>query len=124
MDQKPQAKTGVARVWAAFFYSLDGLRSAIINDAAFRQELCIVTLASIALFFLPLPGIWKGLLFFVTANVLVVELLNSAIESIVDLASPQYHELAKRAKDLGSAAVLLSVVIAVIVWIFAILLLY
>ncbi len=119
MDKKPQPKTGIARVWAAFFYSLDGLRSSMANEAAFRQELCVVTITSIALFFLPLPGIWKGLLFFATANVLVVELLNSAIESNVDLASPQYHELAKRAKDTGSAAVLLSVVIAIFLWVLA-----
>ncbi len=59
---------------------------------------------------------WKGLLFLATTVVLVVELLNSAIESVVDIASPEYHVLAKRAKDLGSAAVLLSIVLAVVLW--------
>ncbi|MDL1984034.1 MAG: diacylglycerol kinase [Deltaproteobacteria bacterium] len=63
---------------------------------------------------------WKGLLFLATTVVLVVELLNSAIESVVDIASPEYHVLAKRAKDLGSAAVLLSIVLAVVLWIVAI----
>jgi diacylglycerol kinase (ATP) len=58
----------------------------------------------------------KGLLFLATTVVLVVELLNSAIESVVDIASPEYHVLAKRAKDLGSAAVLLSIVLAVVLW--------
>ena len=66
--------------------------------------------------FLPLSFVWKGLLFFATAAILVVELLNSAIESVVDLASPEYHLLAKRAKDLGSAAVFISIVIAVVLW--------
>jgi diacylglycerol kinase (ATP) len=64
--------------------------------------------------------VWKGLLFLATTVVLVVELLNSAIESVVDIASPEYHVLAKRAKDLGSAAVLLSIVLAVVLWIVAI----
>ena len=59
---------------------------------------------------------WKGLLFLATTVVLVVELLNSAIESVVDIASSEYHVLAKRAKDLGSAAVLLSIVLAVVLW--------
>ena len=63
---------------------------------------------------------WKGLLFLATTVVLVVELLNSAIESVVDIASPEYHVLAKRAKDLGSVAVLLSIVLAVVLWIVAI----
>jgi len=60
--------------------------------------------------------VWKELLFLATTVVLVVELLNSAIESVVDIASPEYHVLAKRAKDLGSAAVLLSIVLAVVLW--------
>ncbi|MBT9439302.1 MAG: hypothetical protein GAS50_08925 [Desulfobacterales bacterium] len=64
----------------------------------------------------PLSLVWKGLLFLATTVVLVVELLNSAIESVVDIASPEYHVLAKRAKDLGSAAVLLSIVLAVVLW--------
>jgi len=120
MDRKPPAKTGIVRIWAAFFYSLNGLRNAISNEAAFRQEVFVVVVAFIALLFLPLTFEWKGLLFFATAALLVVELLNSAIESIVDMVSPEYHDLAKRAKDLGSAAVLVSIVIAVVLWIIAI----
>jgi diacylglycerol kinase (ATP) len=116
MDRKPPTKTGIVRIWAAFFYSLNGLRFAISSEAAFRQEACIVVIVSVALLFLPLSFVWKGLLFFATTAVLVVELLNSAIESIVDMASPEYHVLAKRAKDLGSAAVLVSIVFAVVLW--------
>lgn len=116
MDRKPPVKTGIARIWAAFFYSLNGLRHAILNEAAFREELFLVVIASVALLFLPLSLAWKGLLFFATASLLVVELLNSAIESVVDMVSPEYNDLAKRAKDLGSAAVLVSIVIAVILW--------
>ena len=116
MNRKLTTKTGIARVWTAFFYSLNGLRFAISNEAAFRQELCIIAVLLVALLFLPLSLFWKGLLFFATTSVLVVELLNSAIESVVDIASPEYHDLAKRAKDLGSAAVLVSIVFAMALW--------
>ena len=109
-------KTGIARIWAAFFYSLNGLRFAITNEAAFRQEVSIVVVLLVVLVFLSLSLFWKGLLFFATTSVLVVELLNSAIESVVDIASPEYHDLAKRAKDLGSAAVFVSIVFAIVLW--------
>ena len=111
MNPKLTTKIGIARIWAAFFYSLNGLGFAISNEAAFRQEAGIVAILLIVLLFLPLSLLWKGLLFFATTSVLVVELLNSAIESVVDIASPEYHDLAKRAKDLGSAAVLVSIVL-------------
>ena len=116
MNCKQTTKTGIARICAAFFYSLNGLRFAISNETAFRQEACILVVLLVVLLFLPLSLLWKGLLFFATASVLVVELLNSAIETVVDLASPEYHELARRAKDLGSAAVLVSIVFAIILW--------
>ena len=116
MDRKPPMKSGILRIWAAFFYSVNGLRLAISNESSFRQEACIVVIASVALLFLPLSFLWKGLLFFATTAVLVVELLNSAIESVVDIVSPEYHVLAKRAKDIGSAAVLLSIVFALVLW--------
>ena len=116
MNRKLTTKTGINRIWSAFFHSLDGLRFAISNETAFRQEACIVVFLLIVLLFLPLSLSWKGLLFFATTSILVVELLNSAIESVVDIASPEYHDLAKRAKDLASAAVLGSIVIAIVLW--------
>lgn len=116
MACKPPKKTGFARMLAACSYSLEGLRSTFSTEAAFRQELYLVTLASAGLLFLPLSSEWKGLLFFATTAVLVVELLNSAIESVVDLASAEYHELAKRAKDIGSAAVFVSIALALLLW--------
>ena len=73
------------------------------------------------LWFLPLSYEWKGLLLFATLSVLVVELLNSAIETVVDLASPEFHDLAKRAKDLGSAAVMVSLILAGLLWFGAVL---
>jgi diacylglycerol kinase (ATP) len=116
MNRKLMTKTGIDRIWAAFFYSLNGLRFAIANEAAFRQEACTVVVLLVVLLFLPLSLFWKGLLFFATTSVLVVELLNSAIESVVDIASPEFHDLARRAKDLGSAAVFVSIVFAIVLW--------
>ena len=121
MDKKPKKKTGLARIWAALFYSLDGLRFTALHEAAFMQEVMIVAVALIVMCFLPLPLMWKALLLFALLIILIVELLNSAIEAIVDMASPEYHPLAKRAKDAGSAAVLVSIVTAVLLWFGAIL---
>lgn len=112
----PERKTGVARVWAAFFYSLNGLRLAITSESAFIQESIIFVAACIALVVMPISLLWKGLLLFATASVLIVELLNTALEAIVDMASPEYHDLAKNAKDLGSAAVLLSIIVVLVLW--------
>jgi len=116
MDRKLKSKTGITRIWAALFYSLNGLRFAIRNESAFRQESFIVGVLLVILLFLPLSFLWKLLLFFASIVVLIVELLNSAIESVVDMASSEYHILAKRAKDLGSAAVLVSIVLLIVLW--------
>ena len=119
MDEKPAAKTGFARIWAAFYYSLYGLWFAVRNESAFRQELCLFVILLVILFFLPLSITFKCILFFANSIVLIVELLNSAIESVVDLSSPEYNVLAKRAKDLGSAAVFVSLILALVLWLVA-----
>jgi diacylglycerol kinase (ATP) len=85
-----------------------------------KQEIGIYIVLLFVLFFLPLPFIFKCLLFFANTIVLIVELINSAIESIVDMASPDYHELAGKGKDLGSAAVFISIILAIILWLCAI----
>ena len=104
------------RIWKALFYSLAGLKAAFLNEAAFRQELLMsVVLIPIALF-LKVPTGQKILLIISISIVLIVEVINSAIEAIVDLASPEKHDLAKRAKDMGSAAVFLSLLNMVVVW--------
>jgi len=120
MNRKPTPKTGSSRVWAAIFYSLNGLRLAVRNEAAFRQELALYSLLLVILIFLPISTSFKGILFLVNTIVLVVELLNSAIESVVDLSSPEYHVLAQRAKDLGSAAVFVSLAMALMLWLIAV----
>lgn len=116
MKEKPRHHTGPTRIWFALMYSLNGLRFAFAKEAAFRQETCLYVLLMIALYFLPLPIVFKGILFFASTLVLIVEILNSAIETIVNIASPEYNDLAKEAKDLGSGAVFISIVLAIALW--------
>jgi diacylglycerol kinase (ATP) len=112
----PENNVGLARVWRAFFYSHDGLIAAYKNEAAFRQEVWLALVLIPLSFFLPVSTLGKALMIASVLLVLIVELLNSAIEAVVDLASPGQHELAKRAKDMGSAAVLISLVNVGCVW--------
>jgi diacylglycerol kinase (ATP) len=109
-------KTGFARVISATAYSWAGLKAAFKHEAAFRQELflCIV-LAPIALL-VARTGLERALLIGSLLLVLMVELLNSAIEAVVDRVSDEHHELAGRAKDIGSAAVFVSLLNVVVTW--------
>ncbi|KAB2891196.1 MAG: diacylglycerol kinase [Desulfobulbaceae bacterium] len=112
-------KKGISRVLAAFVYSVDGLGVAFKHEAAFRQELFLFVLFLPLLFVLPVSLTLKCLLLSVNFLVLIVEMINSAIESVVDLVSPDYNIYAKRAKDMGSAAVLLTLSLALILWMIA-----
>lgn len=119
-DNKPK-KTGLTRILFAFRYSGFGLQAALANEAAFRQELFLFILFLPVIYYIPVSPAMKGLLLLSNTIVLIVELLNSAIEAIVDLASPEYHDLAKRAKDMGSAAVLLCLCLTLGLWVYALL---
>jgi len=101
-------------------YSLNGLRFVFTREAAFRQEMFVYILLMIVLCFLPLSAVFKWILLFAGTLVLVVEILNSAIESVVNIASPEYNDHAKEAKDLGSAAVFVSIVLNVVLWSWAV----
>lgn len=116
-DESPfKGQTGLRRVWNALHYSLAGLRAAFVAEDAFRQEaLLAVVLVPLALLLSPL-GLARALMIASVLLVLIVELLNSAIEAAVDRISLDRHPLAKRAKDIGSAAVLLSLVNVLVVW--------
>jgi len=107
---------GLTRIIRAFGYSWQGLRACFRHEAAFRQEVLA------GLIVVPL-GLWLGdggaemaLLAGSWILVLIVELLNSAVEATVDRFGPEHHKLSGRAKDIGSAAVLLSISLAVLVW--------
>ncbi|MGA0023393.1 MAG: diacylglycerol kinase [Burkholderiales bacterium] len=111
-----KGKTGIRRVWNAFFYSIEGLRAAYRHEDAFRQEVLLAILLIPAALFLPVSGTGKALMIGAVLLVLIVELLNSAVEAAVDRISLENHALAKRAKDIGSAAVMLSLFNVVLVW--------
>lgn len=121
-DREPvnaqKLRTGASRMWHAFGYSLAGLRSGW-GETAFRQE------ALAALVMVPL-AFWLGQTWVETALlagsvllVMMVELLNTGIETAIDRIGPEWHDLSKRAKDMGSAAVLLSLLLCLGIWLAA-----
>jgi diacylglycerol kinase (ATP) len=111
-----KGKTGLQRIWNAFFYSLEGLAAAFRHEDAFRQEVFLAALLVPAAFFMPTSGIGKALMVASVLLVLIVELFNAAIEATIDRISLEQHPLAKRAKDIGSAAVFLSLLNVPAVW--------
>jgi diacylglycerol kinase (ATP) len=117
-DQSPfKSKSGLRRIVRAAGYSVAGLLAAYRHEHAFRQELFLaVPLVTIALW-LPLAARDKALLVASVLLVLIIELANSAIEAVVDLVSLERHPLAGRAKDIGSAAVLLALLNVIAVWV-------
>lgn len=111
-----KGKTGLRRVWNALHYSMAGLKAAYLCEDAFRQEVWLAALLIPLALWLPASWMGSGLMIASVLFVLVVELLNSAIEAVVDRVSLENHRLAKRAKDIGSAAVLISLLQVAVVW--------
>ncbi len=116
MQSPYKGKTGLRRLTNAFGYSLSGLRAAYRLEDAFRQEILLAGVLLPAALLLPVAATGRALLLASVFLVLIVELLNSAIEAAVDRISLDNHELAKVAKDIGSAAVMLSLVCMTLVW--------
>ena len=116
MESPYKGKTGLRRLWNAFGYSLAGFRAAYKHEDAFRQEVLLTVIMVPLALWLPASHIGKALMIASVLLVIVVELLNSAIEATVDRISLENHRLAKRAKDIGSAAVLVSLVNVLVVW--------
>ncbi|SEG14199.1 diacylglycerol kinase [Marinobacterium lutimaris] len=108
--------TGFARFYHATRYSMKGIRAAYISEPAFRYESWIVALMAPASFFVANTGFQWGVMIASLLLVLVMELLNTAIEAIVDRAGTEFHALAGLAKDLGSAAVFFALFIVAVVW--------
>jgi diacylglycerol kinase (ATP) len=116
MSANPQKdRTGLNRVWHAFGYSLSGLKAGW-QETAFRQEAIGAFVLLPMAFYVGNTWLETALLAGTVVLVMVVELLNTGIESAVDRIGPEWHEMAKRAKDTGSAAVLLSVLLCIAVW--------
>lgn len=108
--------TGLRRIWNAAFYSAAGLRAAWHHEAAFRQELLLCVVLVPLGFWLGADAVQRALLVGSCLLVLVTELLNSAIEATIDRIGEERHPLAGRGKDMGSAAVTVSLLLVVLCW--------
>jgi diacylglycerol kinase (ATP) len=116
MSNEFKGRTGVDRIVRAAGHSWSGLRLAYAGESAFRQEIWLAALTLPAAFWLGRDWVQVALLAGSVLLVLIVELLNSGIEAVVDRVSYEWHELSKRAKDLGSAAVMLSLLLCAGTW--------
>jgi diacylglycerol kinase (ATP) len=116
MESPYKGKTGIRRMLNAAGYSISGLAAAARHEDAFRQELVLAAVMVPLGLWLGQGGVERALLVGSVLLVLIVELLNSAIEATVDRVSLDDHSLAKRAKDIGSAAVMIALVNVVVVW--------
>ncbi|AJI82158.1 TPA: diacylglycerol kinase [Yersinia enterocolitica] len=109
--------TGLTRIYKAAGYSVKGLTAAWKNEAAFRQEAVAAILAIILAFWLDVDATARILLVASVVLVIIVEVINSAIEAVVDRIGSELHELSGRAKDMGSAAVFLAILLALFIWV-------
>jgi diacylglycerol kinase (ATP) len=111
-----KSKSGLKRIFSAFFNSMNGFRIAWRFEHAFRQELVVAIPGIIVAVLLPVTVLERVALIAVLVLMLITELVNSAIEAVVDRISLDHHELSKNAKDLGSAAVMLALMLALLTW--------
>ncbi len=116
-----KGKTGFTRLWNALCYSFSGLGAAFRHEPAFRQEVVLALILIPTAWLLPVSLLGKALMIASVILVLIVELLNSALEAAVDRVSLEIHPLAKRAKDMASAAILLSLINWGAVWLLVLL---
>lgn len=117
INQNPhKGNKGFTRAWHAAKNSWCGLVYAFKEESAFRQELTLFALLTPLAIVLPINYLEKALLISTLMMVLVVELLNSSVEAAIDRISFEHHDLSKRAKDFGSAAVMLALFIAILLW--------
>ncbi|WP_445945805.1 diacylglycerol kinase [Shewanella sp.] len=113
---KPKNNHGIKRIIRAAGFSISGLRLAYRNEAAFRQELLLCTIALPIVFWLNVTSVERVLLIIGLFIVLIVELLNSATEAVVDRVGEEMHPLSGQAKDIASAAVMLSLICCALIW--------
>jgi len=117
INQNPhKGNRGLARAWHAAKNSWRGLVFAFNEESAFRQELTLALVMSPIAIWAPVTGLDRALMFSTLILVLVVELLNSSVEAAIDRISFEQHDLSKRAKDFGSAAVFLALLLAFVIW--------
>jgi len=116
MKSHQKSRSPFTRLWNALFYSLDGLSAAFRHEDAFRGEVLMALILIPIAVHTPVSGTGKAIMIGSVLLVLIVELVNSAIEAVTDRISLEDHVLAKRAKDMGSAAVMLALINVPIVW--------
>jgi diacylglycerol kinase (ATP) len=116
LESPHKGTTGLRRLVNAFFYSLSGLSLAFRHESAFRQEILLAAVLVPIAWIVPVTPAERVLLIATVVLVLIVELLNSSVEAAIDRISFDTHRLSKRAKDLGSAAVLLALVLLAVTW--------
>jgi diacylglycerol kinase (ATP) len=117
IDQNPhKGNRGLTRAWHAAKNSWCGIVYAFKEESAFRQELMLLLLLAPIALFMPVSPLEKAILISSLVMVLVVELLNSSVEAAIDRISFEHHDLSKRAKDFGSAAVMLTLFISALLW--------
>lgn len=110
--------TGLKRIVKATGYSIQGLKAAFKHEAAIRQELALLSIAVILAWLVDVGMVERILMIGVVVLVLIVELVNSAIEAVVDRIGIERHELSGRAKDIGSAAVMVALAFAAFTWLY------
>ena len=108
--------TGFKRILTAFTYSGKGFVAAFRSEAAFRQDLIVFVLGTVAVFLFDLTGMQRALMLSSLFLILLMELVNTAIESVVDRISDDYHPLSGKAKDIGSLLVLIAFINAICIW--------
>jgi diacylglycerol kinase (ATP) len=113
---KPKNNRGLRRLINAARWSMKGFRSTFRNEEAFRQELLLLVILAPLGYWLGQTGVERAILIGSLFLVLIVELLNTAVETVVDRIGPEQHKLSGRAKDQGSAAVFLSVMLVILTW--------
>ena len=118
MNKQPEIPESVAgpRLWRALYHSMNGFRAAWREEASFRLEIVLAALLSAVCLYLPFDTWLKAAILFSHVLVLVVELLNTAVEAVVDMITREFHREAKKAKDAGSAAVLMSLILSAGLW--------
>jgi diacylglycerol kinase (ATP) len=117
MRSVPKPRSPFTRLWNALLYSLDGLSAAFRHEDAFRLEVLMALVLIPLAIHTPVSGAGRAILVASVLLVLVIELVNSAIEAVTDRISLEDHVLAKRAKDMGSAAVMISLMNVLVVWV-------
>lgn len=108
---------GIDRIIHAFQYSWDGLVATFKSESAFRQDLLLCLIAFVLQFFIDVPFVSHVLMVFSLIFIIIAELINTAIETIIDRISPDKNQLSKKAKDIGSAIVMITIISVIVLWI-------